>query len=304
MQACTLCTLTTLRAALALSVLALLLAACGTRQPAVDPAVAATSAALPQVIRAPDGVTMRLVAAGPFTMGVALSTSQRECRQWSPNFDCDDETFAHEERPHTVTLSDFYIDEHEVTNQQYAACVLARACAAPAEQPFFHLTLYQNYYRDPHHAAYPLVERTWDEASAYCAWRGARLPSEAEWEKAARGVDGRIYPWGDVFAGERANSCDRSCSYSQSNPAFDDGYWYPAPAGSYPAGASPYGVLDLAGNVSEWVADWYDPALPTHKLVRGGSWNDRAYRLRVSARATWMPDTRSNDLGFRCAQSP
>jgi formylglycine-generating enzyme required for sulfatase activity len=160
-----------------------------------------------------------------------------------------------------------------------------------------------NYYSDPFYANYPLVESTWDEASAYCAWRGARLPSEAEWEKAARGNDGRIYPWGDVFVGERANSCDQSCPYSQSNPVFDDGYWYPAPVGSYPAGASPYGILDLAGNVSEWVADWYDLAAPTHKIVRGGSWYDRAYRLRTSYRASWMPDRRDYAVGFRCAQA-
>jgi formylglycine-generating enzyme required for sulfatase activity len=303
MQPFSLINYTTLRAALALSAFALLLAACGTSLPAVDPAVAATSAALPSMISAPDGVTMRLVAAGPFTMGIAIPTSQRECRQWSPNFDCDIETFAHEEKPHTVTLGDFYIDEYEVTNRQYAACVAAKVCAAPPEEPSFHTTLYQNYYRDPQYANYPLVNSTWDEASAYCAWRGARLPSEAEWEKTARGVDGRIYPWGNEFAGQWANICDKSCQYSQSNPAFDDGYWYPAPVGSYPTGASPYGILDLAGNVSEWVADWYDPASPIHKIVRGGSWNDRAYTVRTSYRATWMPDTRSTSFGFRCAQT-
>lgn len=291
------------RAAIAFSALALLLTACGTRLPTVAPAVAATSAALPQAISAPDGATMRLVAAGPFIMGVEIATSQRECRQWSPNFDCDRETFAHEDTPRTATLGDFYLDEHEVTNQQYAACVAAGACAAPAAEPSFHRTLYQRYYSDPRYANYPLVESTWHEAGAYCAWRGARLPSEAEWEKAARGSDGRIYPWGDVFVGERANSCDKSCSYSQSNPAFDDGYWYPAPVGSYAAGSSPYGILDLAGNVSEWVADWYDPALPTHRIVRGGSWNDRAYQLRASYRASWLPDKRDNAIGFRCAQA-
>jgi formylglycine-generating enzyme required for sulfatase activity len=223
-----------------------------------------------------------------------------------------------DERPaRTTVLRAFVIDRTEVTRADYGRCVAARRCqaipGAPAEA-------------DADAAGdagdrLPVSNVSWKEAQAFCRFAGGRLPSEAEWEKAARGTDGREYPWGDQALCERANwgNFDGEGPCAGRNPG------RPVAVGSYPAGASPYGVLDLGGNVWEWVADIYDDD-PTRAdgagrrpvksaAGRGGAGADRAERRvvrggsccsyfvgpRAANRNAWAPDYRDFDLGFRCA---
>ena len=161
--------------------------------------------------------------------------------------DVDTEADDEEKRQHRVVLLDaFWIDRTEVTKAQYQRCVEAGVCAAPSCS-------------GTGKGDHPVVCVSWRDASKYCAWAGRRLPTEAEWEKAARGTDGRKYPWGNQdVVGNLLNFCDINCSNSWKEAAVNDGYAETAPVGTYLAGASPYGAWDMAGNVWEWVADWYD----------------------------------------------
>jgi serine/threonine-protein kinase len=199
----------------------------------------------------------------------------------------------------TVTLEAFWLDRTEVTNQQYAACVQAGLCAAPVK-PLY--TMRPQYFENPEYANYPVVGVTWEDAVAYCDWVGRRLPTEAEWEKAARGEDGRMYPWGDE---------PPTCDLVNYAPCRQD----TMPADSLPEGESPYGALHMAGNVWEWVVDWYgseayptlapkgdDPVVSLH-VVRGGSWVDGESALHTYFRFFGYPiDAASVGFGFRCAR--
>lgn len=202
---------------------------------------------------------------------------------------CDVSRDAHcspTERPaHRVQVARFRIDRTEVTERQYAACVAAGSCTAP--RPAI----------DPErHPLRPVTGVTWYQARAFCAWSGKRLPTEKEWELAARGTDGRIYPWGDS-----PPTCERAHTSSCGET--------PADVGGRPAGASPFGVLDMAGNVDEWVEDRYAayPGAPgasgpsKQRVVRGGAYD--AWHVRSTARSALEPDYRGALVGFRCAAS-
>jgi formylglycine-generating enzyme required for sulfatase activity len=216
-----------------------------------------------------------------------------------------------DERPlHQVELEHFWIDETEVRWAQYLDCVADESCApAKVEPPL--LTQ-----RD-----LPVVGVSWHDAMDYCDWAGRRLPTEAEWEKAARGRDGRPYPWGWIgvpLSGHEArmNFCDLTCAYAFRTTAIDDGYEETAPVGTYFSGASPYGALDMAGNVWEWTSSWYtsegysqgsdaSAANEFARVIRGGSWIEPAVRSWVltsrAANRGWLPPERSRiDVGFRC----
>jgi formylglycine-generating enzyme required for sulfatase activity len=243
---------------------------------------------------------MILIPKGEFLMGAAET----------------DKNAGNEEKPqHSIYLSDYYIDLTEVTNGMYRACVEAGVCTVPKEGRSF---TREHYYNDSDFDNYPVVNVDWNQASTYCAWRGARLPSEAEWEKAARGTDGRIFPWGSSFDGQLANFCDQSCPLEWADINIDDGYPDTSPVDSYTGGASPYGLLNMAGNVYEWVQDWYldtyypispfenplGPPYGEYHSVRGGSWSDGSIGLRVTYRSTNAATDYGGSMGFRCAYSP
>lgn len=235
------------------------------------------------------GTEMLLVQSGVFLMGSDTGPSD-------------------EQPAHIANLSTFYIDTYEVTNADYKECVEDLGCELPKNTRFYVSATYRNH---------PAVFVTWEMADAYCAWRDARLPTEAEWEKAARGTNSNSYPWGTLFVRDALNYCDQSCDYSWADPNGRDGYPMTAPVGSYEKGVSPYGAYDMAGNAAEWVADWYaadyyrislriDPLGPEtglYRILRGGSWYDRATDLHTYTRNMLRPNVGYNYTGFRCATS-
>ncbi len=192
-----------------------------------------------------------------------------------------------DERPvRKVTVKSFAIDRTEVTRGDYAACVVAGRCKATSETTA----------GDGPEAKLPVTGVDWNDAQAYCKFAGGRLPSEVEWEKAARGTDGREYPWGNDIDCTRANWG----SFEGEGPCAGKNPGHPVAVGQYPAGASPYGLLDMGGNVWEWVADKYNED-PGRRVVRGGSCCTFFVGPRAANRNAWAPEHRDGDLGFRCA---
>lgn len=222
-----------------------------------------------------DGATLVYVPAGKFAMG---------------------STVANDEKPlHAIELDAFWIGLTEVTNEQYAQCVAAGACTAPDN----------DLADDPAYADHPVVNIDWFQAAEYAAWAGGRLPTEAEWEKAARGTDARPFPWGGQTPDNTFLNFNMSAGTTEA-------------VGAYPAGASPYGLLDMAGNVEEWVADWYagdyyvaspveNPAGPDEgvfRAARGGSFNSNPNLVRASVRGKALPNTGYPSVGLRIVVDP
>ena len=262
-----------------------------------SPTVVPTETPAPLRISAIDGMPQVFIPAGTFRMG-GLDVRA------SPN----------EKPAHDVTISAFWMDQLEVTNGMYALCVNAGACELPV---LFKSQVRLDYYNNPEFRDYPVVYVTWGQAYAYCGWAGRRLPTEAEWERAARGDDLRTFPWGEAKP---------DASLANFNFMVGD----TTRVGTYAAGASPFGVLDMAGNVAEWVNDYFvinsyetsetsDPQGPTEsytyqRVVRGGSLGDAEINIRVAKRsAVAGPDPNalldpaaltgeySPRIGFRCA---
>jgi len=217
---------------------------------------------------------------------------------------------ANEQPQNKVHVNAFWIDRTEVTNGMYEACVTAAVCAQPVNTYSYTRT---SYFSNPSYADYPVIFVNWNMAKTYCEWVGRRLPTEAEWEKAARGPSGNVYPWGNVFDGSVVNFCDANCPFLYINESYNDGYADTAPVGSYFLGKSVYGALDMAGNVWEWVNSMYRPypfdendgreelTSGETRVIRGGSLNLTDYHLRSSYRRRYLPSFNSHDLGFRCA---
>ncbi|MCA9464792.1 MAG: SUMF1/EgtB/PvdO family nonheme iron enzyme, partial [Nitrospira sp.] len=256
----------------------------------------------PAIITGKDGVPMVLVPAGAFTMGI----SEAAIDQWLQAHPQDKREWFDPEVPqHPVYLDAFYLDQYEVTTSRYAAFMEATKRDPPRHWPATVLK---------QHAKKPVVGVAWEDANAYCVWAGKRLPTEAEWEKAARGTDGRLYPWGNEAPTKALANFDNCCDFQDYGALRD--------VGSYEHGKSPYGAYDMAGNAWEWVADWYDetryqqramgnepvrnpqgPDKGEFRVLRGGSWDDSDPRvLRSSLRFRVHPSNRSDGLGFRCAQ--
>ena len=230
-----------------------------------------------------DGMEMAYVPAGEFEMG-------------SNNGDDD-------EKPvHRVNLDAYWIDKYEVSNAQYALCVVDGDCTKPNSTSSYTRS---NYYGNPDYDNYPVIYVSWHQAQAYCQWAGGDLPTEAQWEKAARGTDGSTYPWGD-----ESPNCQLA-NYDSGNYCVGD----TSPVTNYESGASPYGAMNMAGNVWEWVGDWYNsdyysyspaknPTGPTsgvRRVLRGGSWIYYSRIIRAANRSNLYPTNADGNFGFRCA---
>jgi formylglycine-generating enzyme required for sulfatase activity len=240
-----------------------------------------------------DGAVMVYVPAGEFLMGSNnedIGAILAECS------DCKWVWYSIEQPQHKAYLDGFWIDRTEVTNARYRKCVEAGACREPACWDE----------SDYNASDQPVVCVSWYDAQDYAVWVGGRLPTEAEWEKAARGTGGSVYPWGDSPP-DCYKTNYKGCAQK------------PLPVGSHPDGASPYGALDMAGNVWEWVADWYDsdyysqsppfrnPTGPEQdglRVIRGGSLNSSQRLIRCANRDKADPNGRSTGFGFRVVVAP
>jgi formylglycine-generating enzyme required for sulfatase activity len=246
-------------------------------------------------------MVMVQVRGGTFPMGstdAQIESAVSLCEQYPDEYGkCKAPPFEVESPQHLVTLDSFWIDGTEVTQAQYALCVTEGACRKSrlADNPA--------YGRDD----YPAAGIPWQDAVDYCAWAGGRLPTEAEWEYAARGAEGHVYPWGNEFDCAGGNLWDKVTGC-------DDGFAEPAPVGSFPAGASWCGALDMTGNVWEWVSDLYGaypseaqanptgPASGSDRILRGGSWGYHPPFARTAHRYRVTPTANYLAVGFRCAK--
>ncbi len=241
-----------------------------------------------------DGMTMIDISAGEFLLG-------------------SDKGDADEKPLQTMFLDAFLIDQTEVTNKMYSQCVTDGMCTLPSHIGSPNEKVY---YGNPKYENYPVIYVNWDMAKAYCQWAGRDLPTEFQWEKAARGVNGLTYPWGEKFDGRLLNYCDVNCAnHNKADNRYNDENVNLAPVGYYQNGASVYGVLDMSGNVWEWINDWYDVypnGIPTASayfgqklhVIKGGSWVHNMYEARSSNRSYYSvgSDAFNDYTGFRCAR--
>jgi formylglycine-generating enzyme required for sulfatase activity len=267
---------------------------------------------------------MALVPAGEFWMGTNLEAAigaVDECTSAGVAPSACTALVEREMPRHRVRLDAYLIDRHEVTTAQFERFVAATGHVTTAEREgagwvsryvegeWRWTAVPAASWRAPDGPGtlapddHPVTQVSWDDAWAYCRWAGKRLPTEAEWEKAARGTDGRPYPWGDRWDQALAGG-GRSVG--------------PRPVGALPATASPFQVQDMIGNAAEWVTDWFDkdyyqvspasnppgPASGQYRVLRGGSWSHSRFHLRVTHRGRETPDSRDNRVGFRCAAGP
>lgn len=249
-----------------------------------------------------DSMSMVLIPAGRFLMGSDSDELLTICGLYYSN--CTKDSLITEEPVHTVYLDAYWIDQTEVTNGMYAKCVAAGNCQAPGN---FSSSTRTSYYGDPQYLDYPVIFVDQNDAKTYCQWTGRRLPTETEWEKAARGENGFYFPWGNSTPTcEQANFLGDAGS-----PCIGD----TTVVGSHPVGISPYGAMDMAGNVWEWTEERFDqnyyrslltsnPTGPNPgktSVLRGGSWLYNGYNLRSANRGIGVSSLKSDNLGFRCA---
>ncbi|MBM3238031.1 formylglycine-generating enzyme family protein [Candidatus Poribacteria bacterium] len=272
---------------------------------------------LERIVSPKDGASMVLIPAGEFLMG-SSDAQVEQILQIKPGIR---ELIKHEQPQHRVYLDAFYIDQYEVTNAQFQKFVKETGYVTDAEREGWGY-LWEGFndwprvkdanWRSPRgvgssivgKADHPVIQVSYNDALAYALWAGKRLPTEAEWEKASRGTDGRLYPWGDDWDANKVNSWERGPHTTM-------------PVGSYPTGVSPYQVYDMVGNVWEWVTDWYHhiyyhwspdhnptgPSGGTHRVLRGGCWLNQRCIVRCAHRDNFVsvPDFRIHLGGFRCA---
>jgi len=287
------------------------------------------------LIRPADGMVMVYVPAGQFKMGapglewIRWPQSKRALKRmyYRPFL------FVDETPQHVVHLDAFWIDQTEVTVAMFHKFIEATGYITTAEREGWGRPWTDGpkelewrkvngadwqHPRGPGSTAednHPVTQVSWEDSAAYCQWVGGQLPTEAQWEKACRGTDGRMWPWGNNFDGTRVSACEARCPIERwKDDRFDDGYAFTAPVGSFPAGASPYGALDMSGNVWEWVADWYEkdfyhnspyknplgPGTGTLRAMRGGAWFDNDVWMTCTVRHQNPSRYRCEDVGFRC----
>jgi len=311
-----------------------------------------------EIVTAKDGAVMVLIPTGEFIMGSAETEAKDAERRWG----LAEGTLKSETPQHIVFVDAFYIDKYEVTNAQYKKFVDETGHPSPSvptmaevslafrnelgdEASVISATQLENTYQElgrqlepwawkngnypEGKANHPVVLVSLYDAAAYAKWADKRLPTEAEWEKAARGTDGRIYPWGNNWDSNKCNSAERVAQKALPNLResllwFEEWKRFPpmatalnttVPVGIYKKGKSPFGVCDMAGNAFEWCMDWYDenyyaqspkrnpsgPATGRVRVLRGGSWNYPGFKLRTTYRNKHAPEIGGSPNGFRCA---